>query len=46
MSSVDLLLRRNNESKMMKQWAEALRAKDVNRIRSHYASDIVLFHLE
>ena len=45
MSSEDLLLRRNNESKMMEQWVQALCVKDVDRIMSHYASDIVLFDL-
>jgi uncharacterized protein (TIGR02246 family) len=31
--------------RLMEQWADALRARDLDRIMSHYASDIVLFDL-
>jgi uncharacterized protein (TIGR02246 family) len=31
--------------RLMEQWAEAIRAKDVDGIMSHYASDIVVFDL-
>jgi uncharacterized protein (TIGR02246 family) len=31
--------------RLVEQWAEALRAKDVDGIMSHYASDVVVFDL-
>src|SRR5919109_298054 len=31
--------------RLVEQWAEALRAKDVDGIMSHYASDLVVFDL-